>query len=382
MSNTVSFAGKQFLPIMLSPMAGITHEPFRQLIIELIEQHLGQSVLGDVLPGLFVDEMVSARAVAGKISKVRAKLTFAPNEQFRSVQLHCHDAQYPYIAAQQIANEQMADHIDLNFGCPVKKVTRNGGGSALGANPELLRQIIRAVVAGVEDGAPNPDAIMPISAKFRVGIDDTDVHFLRTAQIAVDEGCQLLTLHARTAAQLYSGSAEWAHIKTLRENVPENILVYANGDIMNVETAVECLEQTGANGVAIGRGALGRPWLFAELAHYFSTGQVIHIRPNLGEVVQIMLRHLLLTIEWMDKKHNEVNAELLAVKLFRTNVGPYLKGFSAKEVKMQVLRATTYAQIEQLLQTLDPTEPYPISVENVPRGKTKSQRKVYLPVNW
>jgi nifR3 family TIM-barrel protein len=363
-------------------MAGITSQPFRQLCLELIDEYCTQydTQSTETLAGIFVDEMVAARAIAGKISKVRAKATFAHNERFRSLQLHCTDALWAQTAAFQIASERLADHIDLNFGCPVKKVTKNGGGSALGANPDLLRAIIHGVKRGVEEGCDNnSEAVLPISAKFRIGIDDDDVHFLRTAEIAVEEGCELLTLHARTAQQFYSGKADWSAIKLLRDTVPKEVLVFANGDILTLEDAIRCVRETGANGVAIGRGCMGRPWVFAELSEYYTTGSTFALRPKLKEVVEIMMRHLELTVSWVKAQGN---SELAAVKLFRQNIGPYLKGFNAKEVKMQMLKAVTVLEIDQAARQLDLEQDYPTALESLARGRSRSQKKVFLPPKW
>jgi tRNA-dihydrouridine synthase len=166
---------------MLSPMAGVTNAPFRQICKEYG---------GDL--GLYVDEMVAARSISGHIRKVRPRITFAPNEDFRSLQLHCLEPEYAGMAAESIVRLDLADHIDLNFGCPVKKITKNGGGSAIPLRPELLRDIIRTVKQNAGD--------LPISAKFRLGFDESHMHYLQTGEIAYQEGCELVTLHARTTA--------------------------------------------------------------------------------------------------------------------------------------------------------------------------------------
>jgi nifR3 family TIM-barrel protein len=389
MPDLVNFAGRQFLPIMLSPMAGLTNLPYRELCNEYARRGINTK-LDNVEPGLFVDEMVAARAVAGKISKVRAKMTFAPNETFRSVQLYVSDPQWAYKAALQIAKENLADHIDLNFGCPVKKVTKNGGGSALMTNPKLLREIIKATVNGVSDGGTLERKI-PVSAKFRLGFTSDELSYLRTAQIAVEEGCELLTMHCRTTEQFYSGIADWSHLNILRSETPENIPIFGNGDIWGVQDAFRMLEETGVNGVAIGRGATGRPWLFQNLASALTcqndeTTQVV--RPTLGEVVDIILGHLESSIDWIRTQHpefqelGEKGAEGVAIRSFRANLGPYLKGFPVKDMKIEIMNAKSQIDLENALKTLPRDIPYPESVEDQPRGRTKPARKVYLPPKW
>ncbi|GHT82730.1 tRNA dihydrouridine synthase DusB [Actinomycetota bacterium] len=336
-----------------------------------------------IIPGLFVDEMVSARALSGHIAKVQRKIQFGEHEKFRSLQFYVLDPEHSYKAAKQVAEQNIADHIDLNFGCSVKKVMKTGGGASITVEPDLLREIVRAVVAGVKDAGSS----IPVSAKFRLGLDDDDLNYLQTAQIAVEEGCQLLTLHARTAKQFYSGSADWSHIKTLRSETPDSVLVFANGDIWGVQDAARCLEFTGADGVAIGRGCMGRPWIFRELKHFFETGSAVAIRPSLGDVVDIMLRHAELTVQWTSKQHEFSPAEptaadgyeTKAIKAFRANLGPYLKGFPVKQFKLDIMRATTLDELTRALGRLDRSAQYAPEIENAPRGRTKAQKKVYLP---
>ncbi|MDR0951008.1 MAG: tRNA-dihydrouridine synthase [Candidatus Ancillula sp.] len=381
MVRTVKFAGRDFMPWSLSPMAGITNAPFRALCREFAmagsDSCQKKSQIADlkIEPGMFVNEMVAARALGTHISKARAHMRFDSSESFRSAQLYCKEPEWAYNAAKVIAEENLADHIDLNFGCPVKKVTSGGGGSAIPLKPDLLRGIIKGVVEGVKDGQID-DTLIPVSAKFRIGVDPEHIHYLRTAEIAIEEGCKLLTLHARTTAQFYSGEANWAAIKKLRELAPKDILVYGNGDIWGVDDFRRMQEETGCNGVAIGRGVMGRPWLFQSLA----TGE--SYRPNLGEVVEIMLKHCKNLIDFIDNEDPKMK-DNLGIRAFRANIGPYLKGFPVgSEKKVQIMKAGTFEQLREELNKLDFSAPYPESVEDKPRGRTKSLRKVVVPYGW
>jgi nifR3 family TIM-barrel protein len=296
------------------------------------------------------------------------------------MQLYPLDAYYAGLAAKIISDEGLADHIDINFGCPVKKVTSNGGGSAIPWKLDLYRSIIKEIVQNAGG--------IPVSAKFRIGLDDEHITYLDAGRIAVEEGVSAVTLHARTTKQYYSGSASWEHIKDLKEyitaEVGDQVKVFGNGDIWGAEDAEEMLRTTGVDGVAIGRGAIGRPWIFKELAEYFLHGEYTPHRPDLGEVEDVMLQHLRMLIEYIDVHDpNKPSPEMLGIRYFRSFIGPYLKGFpTGGNLKMRLMLAKTYSELEDLLRSLPQDLPYPIRVENMPRGRTKSAAKVHLPQGW
>src|SRR5262245_3377241 len=251
-------------PVVLAPMAGITNPPFRTLC-------RGFGV------GLYVSEMITARALVERNAKTLRLAGFDPSEKPRSLQLYAVDERYTREAVSWLVGEGLVDHLDLNFGCPVRKVTRKGGGAAIPLKPNLLRAIVRAAVQAA--GA------VPVTMKFRIGVDDRLVTFLRAGEIGASEGCAAIALHARTAAQLYSGAARWDAIAALKAAVRE-IPVLGNGDIWEAADALKMMRRTGCAGVVVGRGCLGRPWLFRELAAAF-TGASPPTPPRLGEVWDI-----------------------------------------------------------------------------------------------
>lgn len=375
MAETVSkFSSYRF---MLSPMAGVTNQPFRQICKEFG---------GD--KGLYVDEMLAAQAVSKKISTAKRKISFAKIEMnMRSVQLYCRDSLYAGKATQIIAKENLADHIDLNFGCPVRKVTSNGGGSAIPLKPHLLADIIKAV----NDNSYKEDGTkIPISAKFRIGLDDQLIHYLRTADIAIANGCEMLTLHARTTAQYYSGIAHWSYIKKLKMHCGDAVRVFGNGDLWGYQDVINMIRETRCDGVAIGRGAQGRPWFFADLKSLFDQYsyddivnndnkiEITQNHPTLKSVVDLMLRHFKMQIEWMKNMDEEV-----AMRCFRVHIGPYLKGFHiGSDKKIQIMKAKTYNELYDQLMTLDLNQNYPEQIIDQPRGRSRSVKKVYLPPSW
>lgn len=236
-------------PVVLAPMAGITNAPFRTLCREFSGGK-----------GLFVSEMITTRALVERNEKTMQLIHFDATEKPRSIQLYGVDPATVGKAVRMIAEEGLADHIDLNFGCPVPKVTRKGGGSALPYKRNLLRAILREAVSGAGD--------LPVTMKMRKGINDDHITFLDAGRIAVDEGVTAIALHGRTAAQHYGGTADWDAIARLKEHVPE-IPVLGNGDIWSAEDALRMVRETGCDGVVVGRGCLGRPWLFADLVAAF-----------------------------------------------------------------------------------------------------------------
>jgi len=235
-------------PVVLAPMAGVTNYPFRSLC-----KRFGA--------GLFISEMVTARPLVEGRERTLKLADFGPDESPRSLQLYGVDPIYVGEAVRRLVGDGRVDHIDLNFGCPVRKVTRKGGGAAIPAKPQLLASIVHAAVRSAGE--------VPVTIKFRMGIDERILTYLESGRIAESEGCAAVTLHARTAAQLYDGHARWEAIAELKQTV-ESIPVIGNGDIWVAEDALRMMRETGCDGVAIGRGCLGRPWLFRDLADAFA----------------------------------------------------------------------------------------------------------------
>jgi nifR3 family TIM-barrel protein len=340
-------------PVVLAPMAGVTNAAFRQLCAEQ----------GG---GLYVCEMITSRGIVEGDRTSLSMLTFAPNERFRSVQLYGIDPDTIGRAVEILCADHGVDHVDLNFGCPVPKVTRKGGGAALPWKDVLLGQILTSAVA-----AAAPYGV-PVTMKTRKGIDDDHLTYLDAGRIAQDTGCAAIALHGRTAVQHYSGRADWASIAELKASV--DIPVLGNGDIWEASDALRMVEETGCDGVVVGRGCLGRPWLFRDLAAAFA-GETVLGLPTLGEVAAVMRRHAELLGGIMGEERGCIE--------FRKHIAWYLKGFAAgKDVRSSLGMVSSYAQLDDLLGRLDPTEPYPVAELGTPRGRQGTPKKVSVPDGW
>ncbi|OBG70800.1 MULTISPECIES: tRNA dihydrouridine synthase DusB [unclassified Mycobacterium] len=347
-------------PVVLAPMAGVTNVAFRTLCRELELAKVG------TVSGLYVCEMVTARALVERHPVTMHMTTFAPDESPRSLQLYTVDPATTYAAAKMIADENLADHIDMNFGCPVPKVTKRGGGAALPYKRRLFSQIVAAAVRATEGTR------IPVTVKFRVGIDDEHHTHLDAGRIAESEGAAAVALHARTAAQRYSGTADWDQIAALKQHVT-TIPVLGNGDIYDASDALAMMAKTGCDGVVIGRGCLGRPWLFAELSAAF-TGSPAPVPPTLGEVADIARRHgeLLAAHFGEDKGMRDI----------RKHVGWYLHGFPAgSELRRSLAMVKTLDELDRLLSRLDGAVPFPDAASG-PRGRQGSAARVALPDGW
>src|SRR5438094_173874 len=261
-------------PVVLAPMAGVTNYPFR-------------SVCKEFGAGLYVREMINARPLVAGRDKTLKLADFGPDESPRSMQLYGTDPYYIAEAVKLLVSEGRIDHLDMNFGCPVPKVTRKGGGAAIPLKANLLRNIVRAAVANAGN--------IPVTIKFRIGVDDQYTTFMTAGNVAQDEGCAAVGLHARTAAQLYHGHANWDAIGELKQRI--RIPVFGNGDIWEAEDALRMMRMTGCDAVIVGRGCLGRPWLFRDLADVFD-GRAPSNPPNFGGVLEIMFRHARLLADW------------------------------------------------------------------------------------
>ncbi|MGN9785329.1 tRNA dihydrouridine synthase DusB [Nonomuraea sp. ZG12] len=339
-------------PVVLAPMAGITNAPFRALCRE-------QGA------GLFVCEMITTRALVERNPRTLRMVRFAESESPRSIQLYGVDPDTVGLAVKMIVEEDLADHIDLNFGCPVPKVTKRGGGSALPYKRNLLRRILRAAVT---NAGP-----LPVTMKMRKGIDEDHLTYLDAGRIAVEEGIAAIALHARTARQHYGGVADWDAIARLKEAV-RDIPVLGNGDIWSADDALRMVAATGCDGVVVGRGCLGRPWLFKDLANAFD-GSPERARPTLGEVAAMMARHAEGLTDCFD-------LERYAVTDFRKHVGWYLKGFTVgSELRRALGTADSLDGLRESLARLEHDQPWPPHTDT-PRGKSGERDKVHLPDGW
>jgi nifR3 family TIM-barrel protein len=306
--------------------------------------------------------MITARALVEGNRKTLLLAGFDPRETVRSLQLYGVDPHYVGEAVRLLVSEGRIDHLDLNFGCPVRKVTSRGGGAAIAAKPRLLAAIVRAAVAAA--GA------VPVTLKFRIGLDDQRETFLAAGRIGQEEGCAAVALHARTAAQHYDGEARWEAIARLRQAVTR-IPVLGNGDIWEAGDALRMLRGTGCQGVVVGRGCLGRPWLFRDLTDVFE-GREPDDPPALGGVVDVMLEHARLLANWMGEAH--------AMRSFRKHSAWYTKAFPAgAALRQRLMGVATVAELEAQLAPLDRSLPFPPEGMRVKRGKRGGTQRVVLP---
>lgn len=355
-------------PVVLAPMAGITNRAFRRLCREYGSAGLAAGGASGAT-SLYVAEMVTSRALVERTPETMRLISHDPDEQPRSVQLYSVDPATAGLAARMLVTEDRTDHIDLNFGCPVPKVTRKGGGAALPWKTDLFRSIVRAVV---REATPYD---VPVTVKMRVGIDDEHVTYLDAGRIAEAEGVAAVALHGRTAAQAYSGQADWDAIARLKEAVT-SVPVLGNGDIWSAEDALEMVRRTGCDGVVVGRGCLGRPWLFTDLAAAFA-GSSARVRPGLREVASVLRRHAEYLVEFYD------GDEQRGCRDIRKHIAWYLKGFPAgSSVRNGLALVDSLAALDDLLDGLDLDAPWPGEPAEGPRGRAGSPRHVALPENW
>jgi len=349
-------------PVVLAPMAGITNTAFRRLCREF----------GG---GLYVSEMVTSRALVERTEESMRLVGHHPSEEIRSVQLYGVDPKTIAEAVTMLVAENRADHIDLNFGCPVPKVTRKGGGAALPWKEDLFASIVNAAVKAAGE--------IPLTIKMRKGIDADHLTYIEAGKAARDAGVTAVALHGRTAADYYSGKADWSAIAELREALPD-VQVLGNGDIWSAGDAVRMMRETGVDGVVVGRGCLGRPWLFGDLQAAFdeylqnpnSDAAINPIQPNLGEVADAFKRHAELLVEFFE-------SEMHACRDIRKHVAWYFKGYPVGgEFRAALSQVESLAHMDDILATLDRTQPYPGEEAEGPRGRLGGAKVCALPENW
>jgi nifR3 family TIM-barrel protein len=341
------------VPVVLAPMAGITNTAFRRLCREYGA-------------GLYVSEMITSRALVERTPESMRLIRHHESETPRSIQLYGVDPATIREAVTMLVAEDRADHIDLNFGCPVPKVTRKGGGAALPWKLDLFREIVEAAV-----DAAGP---LPLTVKMRKGIDPDHLTYLEAGRIAEGAGVASIALHARTASEFYSGHADWSAIARLKETVT-SVPVLGNGDIWSAEDALRMVDETGADGVVVGRGCLGKPWLFGDLAAAFTDG-VVKAEPTLGEVAAAFRRHAELLVEFFESEER-------ACRDIRKHVAWYFKGYAVGgELRAALAMSSSLAEIDALLATLDPDQPYPGEPAEGQRGRAGTPKTPSLPDRW
>ena len=350
------------VPVVLAPMAGITNTAYRRLC-----QGFGG--------GLYVSEMVTSRALVERTEESMRLIGHHESEKVRSVQLYGVDPKTIADAVTMLVSEDRADHIDLNFGCPVPKVTRKGGGAALPWKQDLFQAIVQNAVKAAGD--------IPVTVKMRKGIDADHLTFLESGKAARDAGVVAVALHGRTAADYYSGKADWDAIAELRAALPD-VQVLGNGDIWSAQDAVNMVKQTGVDGVVVGRGCLGRPWLFADLENAFRSYlenpnaniNYSQVQPNLGEVADAFKKHAELLVEFFGD-------ELRACRDIRKHVAWYFKGYPVGgSLRAALASVETLTHMDELLGTLDRSMPYPGDEAEGPRGRAGGMKSCALPEHW
>jgi nifR3 family TIM-barrel protein len=343
-------------------MAGITNTAFRRLCREF----------GG---GLYVSEMVTSRALVERTEESMRLIGHHESEGTRSVQLYGVDPKTIAEAVTMLVAENRADHIDLNFGCPVPKVTRKGGGAALPYKKDLFSAIVNAAVKAAGD--------IPVTVKMRKGIDADHLTFLDAGKAARDAGVAAVALHARTASEYYSGNADWSAIAELKNSLGD-VQVLGNGDIWSAGDAIRMMRETGCNGVVVGRGCLGRPWLFADLQAAFeeyaknpnSDAAIDPIQPSLGEVAQAFKKHAELLVEFFESEER-------ACRDIRKHVAWYFKGYPVGgEFRAALAQVESLQQMDDILGTVDWSAPYPGELAEGPRGRLGGAKVCALPENW
>ena len=341
------------VPVVLAPMAGITNTAFRRLCREYGA-------------GLYVSEMITSRALVERTPESLRLITHHESETVRSIQLYSVDPTTAGEAAAFLAGEGLADHIDMNFGCPVPKVTKKGGGAALPWKLEHFRRVVEATVKAAGD--------IPVTVKMRKGIDADHLTYLEAGKAAEGAGVAAVALHARTAADFYSGNADWDAIGKLKESI-SSIPVLGNGDIWSAEDALRMVEQSGCDGIVVGRGCLGRPWLFGDLSAAFEHRH-LRIQPGLGEVADAFRRHAELLVEFFDD-------EAKACRDIRKHVAWYFKGYAVGgELRARLAAVESLQHMDDLLGELDREAPYPGEAAEGQRGRAGTPKKPSLPDRW
>ena len=352
------------VPVVLAPMAGITNTAFRRLCREYGA-------------GLYVSEMITTRALGERTPASMRLIKHHESETPRSIQLYGVDPVTVREAVRFLVDEDLADHIDLNFGCPVPKVTRKGGGSALPWKSDLFRAIVEQAVKAAGD--------IPLTVKMRKGIDEDHLTYLDAARAAEDAGVAAIALHGRTASEFYSGHADWSAIAKLKETIT-SVPVLGNGDIWSADDAIRMVRETGCDGVVVGRGCLGRPWLFGDLVAAFraEVGEISWdeaeraiAKPPLGFVLQAMRRHTELLVEFFDGEEDR------ACRDIRKHVAWYFKGYGVGgDLRRSLAAVESLEQMDEIFSTMDGSMPYPGQGAEGQRGRAGSPKRVVLPDGW
>lgn len=303
--------------VFLSPMVGVTDLPFR-----LICKEKGC--------GMLYTEMINAKALCYDDENTKKMLKIEDEEHPIAVQIFGSEPEFMGKAA-AIMNEYPNEILDINMGCPAPKVIKNGDGSALMRNPKLASEVLSSVVKNSKK---------PVTLKIRKGWDDDSVNAVEIAKIAEQCGISALAIHGRTREQFYSGKADWDIIEQIKQTI--NIPVIGNGDVFEVEDAVNMLEKTKCDAIMIGRGAQGNPWIFKRINHYMETGEILP-EPTLEERITTAIKHMNLAVA--------EHGEYVAVREMRKHIGWYLKGLkNSAKYRDQINKITDYKEVIAMLE--------------------------------
>lgn len=310
------------VPLFLAPMEDVTYKSFRYMC-----KKYGADVM--------YTEFVSSDALSRNVSKTKQKMKLFDFDRPVAIQIYGHDIEAMVLAA-KVAEEAAPDFIDINFGCPVKKIVRRGAGAAMLQDLPKMQQMASAIVKAVS---------LPVTAKTRLGWDQNSKPIHEAALRLQDAGIAALAIHGRTRDQFYTGNADWTLIGEVKNDPHIHIPIIGNGDIKGPVRASELLKQTGVDGLMIGRPAIGRPWIFREIKHYFETGELLQ-PPLVSEVVENVRQQLQMSIEWKDDER----CGILEMRRHFARYFPHLPDF--RELKIALLRAETYDAVNELLEKI------------------------------
>lgn len=309
-------------PLFLAPMEDVTYKSFRWMC-----KKFGADVM--------YTEFISSEALVRDIKKTKEKMTLFDFDRPVAIQIYGHNIE-SMVRAAQVAEEWNPDFIDINFGCPMKKITRHGAGAAMLQDLPKMQQMAAEIVKAVN---------IPVTAKTRLGWTESDKPIMEVAERLQDAGIAALAIHGRTRDQLYTGKADWTLIGEVKNNSRIQIPIIGNGDINSAQKARYLLDKTGVDALMIGRAAIGRPWLFSEVKHFLETGDLLP-SPTVAEVVEVLKEQISLNLEWKEK-------ELSGILMLRRHFAKYFPGLpNFRELKIKLLRAETGDEINEILNTI------------------------------
>lgn len=309
-------------PLFLAPMEDVTYKSFRWMC-----KKFGADVM--------YTEFISSEALVRDIKKTKDKMILFDFDRPVAIQIYGHNID-SMVRAAQVAEEWNPDFIDINFGCPMKKIIRHGAGAAMLQDLPKMQKMAAEIVKAVN---------IPVTAKTRLGWTESDTPIMEAAERLQDAGIAALAIHGRTRDQLYTGKADWTLIGEVKNNQKIRIPIIGNGDINSAEKAKYLLDKTGVDALMIGRGAIGRPWLFREVKYYLETGELLP-SPNVAEVVEILKEQIRMNLEWKEN-------ELTGILMLRRHFAKYFPGLpNFRELKIKLLRAETGIEVNEILNTI------------------------------